>query len=204
MRFETSAEAQTGASRPAEGPGPGQPRIQVQGISWKDATWASLTVAVPSGILSAVSVLSWGCCLWIAGGAVLAIGLYRRRAPGMRLDTRSGLRIGALAGLIAAYTSVATTAVWRIFARFVLHQGAAIDHFYDTVIQQSTAMMQTNPAVDAQWRQYVHFLMTPDGRAAYILLNSFMTGAGIVVLSAAGGALGARIFAARKTPFGNP
>jgi hypothetical protein len=191
------------AARPGESPGSPQPRILTEGISWKDAICASLMVAVPSGILSAISVLSWGCCLWIAGGAVLAIGVYRRRAPGFGLNTRSGLRIGALAGLIAAYSSVAATAVWRVFDRFVLHQGAAIDHFYDVVIQQSAAIVQTNPAAQAQWRQYIHFLTTPDGRAAYILLNSFVTGAGIIVLSAAGGALGVRIFAARKASLGN-
>ena len=206
VRFEAPeealAEAQTETQRTG-GSRPPQPRVQAQGISWKDATFATLMVAVPTGILSAISVLSWGCCLWIAGGAVLSIGLYHKRAPNFRLDMRSGLRIGTLAGLIAAYTSVASTAAWRVFSRFVLHQGASIDHFYDMVIQQSTAIIQTNPEAQAQWHQYVRFLMTPDGRAAYTLLNSFVTGAGIVVLSAAGGALGVRIFAERKAPLSN-
>jgi hypothetical protein len=201
VRFEAHAE---GEQRAGESPRPSQPLIQSQGVSWKDATAAALLVSVPSGILSAISVLSWGCCLWVVGGAVLSIALYHKRAPGFHLDARSGLRIGMLAGLIAAYTSVAVTAIWRVFARFVLHQGAAIDHFYDMVIQQSTAIVQTNPEAEAQWHQYVHFLMSPDGRAAYTLLNSFVTGAGIVVLSAAGGALGVRLFAARKPSLGNP
>ena len=208
VRFEAPeeglAEVLTETQRTGEGPRTPQPRVAAHGISWKDATFATLMVAVPAGILSAISVLSWGCCLWVAGGAVLSIGLYHKRAPNFRLDMRSGLRIGTLAGLIAAYTSVAATAIGRIFERFVLHQGAAIDHFYDMVIQQSTAIVQTNPEAQAQWHQYVHFLMTPDGRAAYTLLNSFVTGAGIIVLSAASGALGVRLFTARKAPFGNP
>ena len=82
-----------------------------------------------AGLLSAVSVLSWGCCLWIVGGAVLSIFVYHRRAPGFVLETRSGVRIGAVAGLIAAYSSVIATAAWRVFSRFVLHQGQAIDEF---------------------------------------------------------------------------
>jgi hypothetical protein len=199
LKFAQQEEAETvfGGVRP-----PGAPP-RAQGISWKDAILAALFVAVPAGLLSAVSVLSWGCCLWVVGGAVLAIVLYHRRAPGFLLETRSGVRIGAVAGLIAAYSSVIATAIWRVFARFVLHQGYAIDQFYDAVIQQSTALVKTNPDAEAQWRAYVHFLMSPDGRAAYTLMNAATTSVGIILFSAIGGALGVRLLAPRKTPLGN-
>jgi hypothetical protein len=199
LKFAQQEESETthGGYHP-----PGAPP-RAQGISWKDAILAALLVAVPAGLLSAVSVLSWGCCLWVVGGAVLAIMLYHRRAPGFLLETRSGVRIGAVAGLIAAYSSVIATAVWRVFARYVLHQGHAIDQFYDAVIQQSTAFVKTNPDAEAQWRAYVHFLMSPDGRAAYTLINAATTSAGIILFSAIGGALGVRLLAPRKTPLGN-
>jgi hypothetical protein len=174
-----------------------------QGISWKDAILAALLVAVPAGLLSSVSVLSWGCCLWVVGGAVLAIVVYHRRAPAFLLETRSGIRIGAIAGLIAAYSSVIATAFWRIFARYVLHQGYAIDQFYDSVIQQSAALVQANPDAEAQWRTYVHFLMSPDGRAAYTLMNAATLSLGIILFSAIGGALGVRLLASRKKALGN-
>lgn len=174
-----------------------------QGISWKDAIVAALLVAVPAGLLSAVSVLSWGCCLWVVGGAVLSIVVYHRRAPTFLLETRSGVRIGAVAGLIAAYSSLIATAIWRVFARYVLHQGEAIDQFYDSVIQQSTALVQTNPDAQAQWRSFVHFFMSPDGRAAYTLMNAATTSVGIIVFSAIGGALGVRLLATRKATLGN-
>jgi hypothetical protein len=199
LKFAQQEEGETayGGGRP-----PGAPP-RAQGISWKDAILAALLVAVPAGLLSAVSVLSWGCCLWVVGGAVLAIVLYHRRAPGFLLETRSGVRIGAVAGLIAAYSSVIATAIWRVFARYVLHQGYAIDQFYDAVIQQSTALVKTNPDAEAQWRAYVHFLMSPDGRAAYTLINAATTSVGIILFSAIGGALGVRLLAQRKTPLGN-
>jgi hypothetical protein len=199
LKFAQQEEGETtyGGARPLGAP----PRAQ--GISWKDAILAALFVAVPAGLLSAVSVLSWGCCLWVVGGAVLAIVLYHRRAPGFLLETRSGVRIGAVAGLIAAYSSVIATAIGRVFARFVLHQGYAIDQFYDAVIQQSTALVKTNPDAEAQWRAYVHFLMSPDGRAAYTLINAATTSVGIILFSAIGGALGVRLLAPRKTPLGN-
>jgi hypothetical protein len=199
LKFAQQEEGETahGGVRP-----PGAPP-RAQGISWKDAILAALLVAVPAGLLSAVSVLSWGCCLWVVGGAVLAIVLYHRRAPGFLLETRSGVRIGAVAGLIAAYSSVIATAIWRVFARYVLHQGYAIDQFYDAVIQQSTALVKTNPDAEAQWHAYVHFLMSPDGRAAYTLINAATTSVGIILFSAIGGALGVRLLAPRKTPLGN-
>jgi hypothetical protein len=174
-----------------------------QGISWKDAILAALLVAVPAGLLSSISVLSFACCLWVVGGAALSIVLYHRRAPTFLLETRSGVRIGAVAGLIAAYSSLIGTAVWRVFARFVLHQGDSIDQFYDSVIQQSTALVQSNPDAEAQWRAYVHFLMSPDGRAAYTLMNAATTSAGIILFSAIGGALGVRFLATRKPTLGN-
>jgi hypothetical protein len=171
---------------------------RAQGISWKEAIRAALLVAVPAGLLSAVSVLSWGCCLWVVGGAVLAIVVYHRRAPTFLLEIRSGVRIGAVAGLIAAYSSVIATAVWRVFARYVLHQGYAIDQLYLQVIQQSTVMMQSNPDAQAQWHAYVNFLMSPDGRAAYTLMNAATTSIAIILFSAIGGALGVRLLAPRK------
>src|ERR1700744_3409937 len=194
LRFAQQEEVEAGyAGARAPGPPP-----KIQGISWKDAILAALLVAVPAGLLSSVSVLSWGCCLWVVGGAILAIAVYHRRAPALALETRSGLRIGAVAGLIAAYSSVIATAIWRVFARYVLHQGSAIDQFYDSVIQQSTALVKANPDAEAQWRNYVHFLMSPNGRAAYTLMNAATTSAGIILFSAIGGALGVRLLAPRK------
>jgi hypothetical protein len=204
VRFEPEAEGEA-AAYPSQRPT--RMGVPAQGIAWRDAILAALLVGVPSGILSAVSLLDWGWCLWIVGGAVLCIGLYRKRAPSFHLNLRFGLRIGALAGVIAAYTSTATTAIWRVFARFVLHQGSAIDKFYDTVIQesfhqQSTLLAQT-PDAQAQMNQILHFFMTPDGRATYALMYSAMAAAAIVIFSALGGALGVRLYSGRKAAVRN-
>lgn len=175
------------------------PSSQGQGVFWPEAIRVSLLIGVPAGILSGLSILSWGCCLWIGGGAALAVGLYRKRVPASRqLNVRAGMGVGALAGLIAAYASVSTTAISRIVDRFALHRGAEIDRFYEMVIQQSSVLVHSNPAADAQWQKYVHFLLTPDGRATYMLLNSVTTSLGIIAISALGGALGVRFFASRK------
>jgi ribosomal protein L40E len=199
LKFAQQEEGETGYAG-VRAPGP---PARAQGISWKDAILAALFVAVPAGLLSAVSVLSWGCCLWVVGGAALAIVVYHRRAPAFLLETRSGVRIGAMAGLIAAYSSVIATAIWRMFERYVLHQGYAIDQFYDSVIKESTALVQANPDAQAQWQTYVHFLLSPDGRAAYTLMNAATTSVAIILFSAIGSALGVRLLAPRKSTLGN-
>jgi hypothetical protein len=198
LKFSQEADTDSTWNSP---PSSATPRTE--GFSWRDAILSALLVAVPTGLLSAVSVLSWGCCLWVVGGAVLAVNVYHRRAPSFLLETRSGVRIGAIAGLIAAYSSVIATAVWRVFSRYVLHQGSAIDQFYDSVIQQSTALVESNPDVQAQWHSYVQFLLSPDGRAVYTLMNAATTSAGIILFSAIGGALGVRLLAGRKTSIRN-
>ncbi len=204
VRFEPQQEGESAYANPR----PIQLGAPTQGISWRDAINAALIVGVPAGILSSISVLAWGCCLWVVGGAVLCVGLYRKHAPAFRLDARSGLRIGALAGIIAAYSSVAATAVWRVFARFALHQGAAIDKFYTAFIeqsfnQQSAVFVQSNPETQAQLKASLQFLLSPDGRAAYTLMYSAITALGIVLFSALGGALGVRLYAGRKGPLRN-
>ena len=50
---------------------------------------------------------------------------------------------------------------------------------------------------------YVHFLLSPDGRAAYTLMNAATTSVGIILFSAIGGALGVRLLAPRKPTMGN-
>jgi hypothetical protein len=90
-----------------------------------------------------------------------------------------------------------------VFARYVLHQGHAIDQFYDSIIKESTALVQANPDAQAQWQMTVHFLLSPDGRAAYTLMNAATTSVGIILFSAIGGALGVRLLAPRKTTLGN-
>ena len=139
------------------------------------------------------------------GGAVLAIVVYHRRAPAFLLEVRAGVRIGAVAGLIAAYSSVIATAVWRVFARYVLHQGSAIDQFYDSVIKQSTALSAECPTRTPRHSGTPgsNSLLSPDGRAAYTLMNAATTSLGIILFSAIGGALGVRLLAPRKGALGN-
>ena len=70
LRYEPADEAPAfSAPTQALGRDPGV-------VLWKDAIIAAIMVAVPVGILS--SLLDFG-ALWVIGGGIAAISLYRRR-----------------------------------------------------------------------------------------------------------------------------
>src|SRR5271170_1084243 len=98
-------------------------------IHWKAAIGAAVTFAVPVGVLCSpvVPILSGGCCLWVVGGAIAAVGLYQRRAAVRTLARPVGIRIGTLIGLMAATVASAFYAGSMVFARYVLHGGDAVD-----------------------------------------------------------------------------
>ncbi len=177
----------------------------VRGISWKLAIRAALLVFLPVALLSSVVNFS---CLWVIGGGVAAVALYRRRASGL-LDTRSGLRIGLVTGILVALSTTAVDGITMLVERFGLHNPHSIDDRWNATLQPMLQQMQqsydqnvhTNPDAAAQIVSMIHFWQSPDGKAAGVLMAYALLGTGIVVFSALGGALGSRSFAARPRTF---
>jgi hypothetical protein len=176
-------------------------------IHWKAAIGAAITFAVPVGVLCSpvVPILSAGCCLWVVGGAVAAVGLYQRRAAVRTLARPVGIRIGTIIGLMAATIACAFNAGTLVFVRYALHGGDAMEKAYQATIDQVSAFSaQISGGTPAESRQAIDFLLSPDGRAASALLAALMTSAGITVFSMIGGALGTRIFSGRNPSPENP
>lgn len=172
-----------------------------QVMSWKQAIVAASVAAVPMGVLSSsvLPVASMGCCLWVVGGSIAAVGLYHRRAAKALLDMQTGLKIGAVSGLLAAFVASALNGFVLLFQRYALHTGSAIDTTLATFVDQiKTKMAQATPEVQAQMQDYIRFLLSPEGKAAWFLMGSATAAAGIVLFAAAGGALGAKIFAGQR------
>lgn len=71
---------------------------------------SSLTPALiggaAAGVLSGLPIFQCLCCLWIIGGAVLAVSLWSRQVPSP-LTPGDGARVGALSGVFAAVLSAA-------------------------------------------------------------------------------------------------
>lgn len=183
--------------------------MEVQGVSWKHAIGAAAIVGLPMGLLSSsVLPLATGSFLWLVGGAMAAVALYKRRSRNSFLNLRTGLRIGMVAGIVAAFFATACNAAVLLFQRHALHMGKAIDDSMDgnikaMVDQMSGRMAQTTPEAQAQMQSYFRFLLSPDGKAFLGLTSSATAAVGMILFAALGGALGARIFAARRRPLSN-
>jgi len=176
-------------------------------IQWSQAVGAAVTFAVPVGLLSSpvVPVLSTACCLWVVGGAVLAVGLYQRRSATRILARPVGVRIGAIIGLMAAAVAAAFNAAAMVVERYVLHGGDAMEKTYQATMEQvSAATMQISSGSPAEMRDAMRFLLSPDGQAASALLTALLSSIGIAVFSMIGGALGTRIFSGRNPSLRNP
>lgn len=170
---------------------PGTSAYHPQAVQW-DVAWKG---AVLSGLLAAVltaaPVISVGCCLWLLGAGALAVRLYQRRVPGALVTPGMGMRIGALSGAVGF---LATT-IWSVF-RFATDSQA----FRTALAEQMDKSIAANPDPRAQeiMRQFMNNLNTPQGLATFFVLVMAIMAVVFVVFSAAGGALGASMFARRR------
>lgn len=197
LRFEPSDEQMVSSA--------GKPgHADSAGVAWKQAISSAVTVAVPMGILTALPLVNLGFFLWIVGGAMMAVALYNRRASVSLLNAGTGARIGLIAGLVAAATATLLNGLGLLAQRFLLHTGPLIDDELKVFAEQMTQRMAQSPAPQqAQMQVIVSFLLSPDGKAVWMLTAASMSAAGIVAFAAAGGALGARVFAARRRALHN-
>lgn len=160
-------------------------------ISWRLAIQIAAVVGTVVGILSAV--LAAGSVLWVAVGAVVAIGIYHRRRPLTRLGPRVGARVGALLGLIAATLAFAANSVLLVIQRYGLHQGNQIDTQLTSIVKQAAARA-AGMDPQAPVTTFTNFWLSAEGRIGLILLTMAFLSALIVVFAIAGGILGAQIY----------
>jgi hypothetical protein len=160
-------------------------------IDWRNVIRLAIWTAIPVGLIAPFFFP-----MVIAGPLVL-ISLYQRRRPSSPLDGKTGFRIGALMGVLAAYVSAFGLAVWQLFERYSLHHGSAIDAQYAMQVQQSAEttqrMAQANSLNAQQARAMLDFFLSPDGRVTYTFFYTAVMAFGIILLAGLGGMLGARL-----------
>lgn len=181
-------QAVTPASWNAGGPGYVPPPGAVQwDLAWKGAFVSGLAAS----LLTAVPVLSLGCCLWLLGSGALAVWLYQRRAPGAMVTPGIGMRIGAVSGVVG----FVVTTIWSV-VRFASNS----QEFRSALQEQMDKSIASNPDPRAQeiMRQFISNLNTPQGLATFFVLMLAIMGVVFVIFGAAGGALGASMFARRR------
>jgi hypothetical protein len=160
-------------------------------VSWKMAIRIAALVGTVVGILS--SLLAAASVLWVAVGAVVAMGIYHRRRPLTALGPRVGARVGALLGLIAATVAFAANSILLVVQRYGLHQGSEIDNQLTAIVKQAAARA-TIMDPQAPVASFTNFWLSAEGRIGLILLTMAFLSALIVLFAVAGGVLGGQIY----------
>ena len=168
-------------------------------VSWKAAIASAFLVAIPVGLLS--SILDFG-SLWIIGGGIATVSLYRRRI-GVPPTNRMGWRIGGLLGLLASFISMAIFSARSVIERYALHSNepeAQVRLLAQQIAAAAGQANYSNPQTAAAAAYLVHFWLSPDGAAAIVLGTAATFALCMVLFAAAGGAIGARIASFGKRP----
>lgn len=162
-------------------------------VDWKPALRAATLLAIPAGLLSCgfspVSLLG---LFWMAAAAAWAVSLYVRKQQPAWITMGAGARIGLVTGLIAGWLSFGATGIAFYCMRFLLHQGAAFDDWWASMVNQQ---LQTMSGDAAALTAYRNLLLSVEGRAGLMLTTMLVLEVALLGFAAAGGALGARMMA---------
>lgn len=172
-----------------------QPAVRLQSeeqrVQWRAAIVSALVVAVPVGLLSALTGMY---SLFVLGGGFAAIALYCRRSPGTT-NGRAGWRVGSILGLASAVIAAGTYAARLVIMRYLLHDGKAIDQVFQQASQMyadywmkaSAQQGPQPPEVVHALRTMIAFFSSPDGHVAMQLLTTVVMSLGMVLFAAVGG-----------------
>lgn len=165
----------------------------VNAVRWDFAWQAALVAGAVAAVLTAVPVVSLGCCLWMLGAGALAVWLYQRRMPGLPVTPGMGMKVGALAGVFAFMINGVMTTI--LFVTF-----RSSGDFRRAMQEQMEKQMASNPDPKAQEmvQHMMDWMNTPEGMATLIVLVILLMAVFFILFCAAGGALGASMFGRRR------
>jgi len=148
---------------------------------------------VGAALLTAIPIVSVGCCLWMLGAGALSVSLYQKRMPETLITPGMGMKLGALAGLFGFMVNSVVSTVSFLTLR-------SRGDFRHAMEQQMQKQMTANPdpKVQEMMQRMVEWMSTPQGAATLIVLFLLIMGAIFVLFTAAGGALGASMFRQRR------
>jgi hypothetical protein len=124
----------------------------------------------------------------ITGVGLLAVVIYKRRAPGATLTTGDGARIGAISGLFGFAGFACLGAIFLLLLR-------GSNKFREMLQQAMQQAGAGNPDPNAQ--RALAWLMSPAGLALLVTIVMIVFLITFVALSSAGGAIGAWIYRPR-------
>ena len=187
-----------GQGQPEQWSGPVRDASQVE---WKPALRSVLALAIPAGLFCSIpSPVGIFGLLLMAGTAAWVVALYMRMQRPAWITIGAGARIGLVTGIVGSWTSAAVTGVTLYAMRFWLHQGSVFDKFWQGVYQQLTQDW-TTMGVDAQTLAiFQGLLLSPEGRAGWVLGAIVFLMAALLLFAVAGGAISAHLIARTRRP----
>jgi hypothetical protein len=167
------------------------PTYHPQAVQWEAAWQGAILSGLIAAVLSAAPVISMGCCLWLLGAGAMSVFLYQRRVPASLVTPGMGMRIGAFSGVVGFVAST----FWLVF-QFARNS----QEFRRALQEQMEKSIGSNPDPRAQdiMRQFMNNLNTPQGLATFFVLMLVVIAITFIIFSAAGGAIGAAMFARRR------
>ncbi len=163
-------------------------------IDWKPAMRSALSLAIPAGMLCAVTArIGILGLLLMPAAAAWVVGLYMRSQRPAWITIGAGARIGLVTGILGSWTAAITTAVTLYAMRFWLHQGKVFDDLWQNQINlgsQQLSSLGFDPQTIAATKV---MMLSPEGRAVSVLFNTSLLALAILAFAVAGGALGARM-----------
>jgi hypothetical protein len=174
---------------------PAQPTMRFQSderrVQWRAAITSALLVAVPVGLLSALTGMY---SLFVLAGGFAVIALYRRRSAGLT-DGRIGWRVGSILGMASAVIATGTYAARLLILRYLLHDGKSIDQLFQQAAQMDVDLwMKASAQQGPQPAEVMHairtltaFFLSPDGHVGMQLATTLVMSAGMVLFAAVGG-----------------
>jgi hypothetical protein len=143
-------------------------------------------------MLSPLSLLG---LLLMGATAGWVVTLYTRSHRPAWVTVGAGARIGFVTGVVGSWTAAAVSGFSLYATRFWLHQGNWLDSLWQDFVNQWQAQ-EAAVGADAQSVAVIKaMIISPEGRAGFVLfLIAFLVGT-LVLFAVAGGALGARMLA---------
>jgi hypothetical protein len=136
----------------------------------------------------------------MAASSVWVVKLYMRSQQPAWITIGAGARIGLVTGVVGGWTAVAMTGISLYALRYWLHRGNAIDNYWQNLVNQQISQQWTSMGVDAQTIALAKtWMLSPDGRAGWVLCAITFLMAALLLFAVGGGALGARLLGRRRS-----
>jgi hypothetical protein len=151
----------------------------------------ALIAGAIAGLLSGLPLISAGnclCCLWIVGGAVLAVNLLAKNTAGV-LTSGDGAIVGALTGIVAAVVDTIVKIPLQPYNMALARR----------IIDKVSELGQDMPAGLDGFLNGSSNVLTP----GWFLLGLFLSAAVFTVVGVLGGIIGVSFFG-RKRPQASP